>query len=566
MIAPHHKARSLRQLGACCTSDSTLGAGIAVLLGLLFACWLLPDGFINGTHAYWHAQNEDITVYQAGFNAFFREAWHWPLWRIESLNWPQGTAATFVDILPLYAALLKLLAPQAWFPFNPFGVWVLACILLQALGAWWVLREAQVRDWLALIALVLLLVSFPTWLKRMGHISLMSHWVITFGYAIFLRSLRLDRFSGLCWLLLLTSSFMLNMYLFAMAGIICLADALRCLFRGYWRRVLGWCLATGALLAGVVWLTLWPLPAKTGQPDTGFGLYSMNLLSPISGIDAVGFGGRWINPQGVSNEQLFEGFNYLGAGVILIALVVLVSLLHRRKKSSLSSTAWILAPCLLLVAVYALSNQVYFGSQLVAQWPVPEWALGLTGQFRASGRFFWLVGYALVIFSVIRITRSFPKPYAHGLLIVALALQGLDTWPYLQLVRQLEPKPGAQLINAKAWQAAIPATTDNLYYYPKFKCARRTDFFTTLLPVMQLASERKLNINTAYIARHSPACNTEALDIAQSDPTTSVYAFASDDYSSDAIRGYFPAAWDITCGIVDFATVCQQTPPTGLLR
>lgn len=552
--------------GARYGSNSWLGALAAVLLAALYALWLLPDGFISGIHPYWLAQNEDITVYQAGFNAFFREPWQWPLWRIESLNWPQGTAATFVDILPLYAAVLKLLAPASWFPFNPFGAWVLLCILLQALGAWWVLREAEVRDWLALVVLVLLLISLPTWLRRMGHISLMSHWMITFGYAIFLRSLRLDRFSGLCWLLLLTSSVMLNIYLFAMAGILCLTDALRCLSRGDWRRVLGWTLATGALLTGAVWLTLWPLPPNTGQPDTGFGLYSMNLLSPISGIDAKGLGGRWINPQGVTNEQLFEGFNYLGVGILLLALVAFAASLRQPRPKRFTRSAWILTPCLLLVAVYALSNQIYFGDQLVAQWSVPAWAVGLTGTFRASGRFFWLVSYAIVIFSVIGIYRLLPRHWAHGGFVVALVLQMLDLRPYIDEVRYLQPKANAIVIDTAAWSEAIPLGTTTLYYFPKFKCAKRSDFFNTLLPVMQLASARKLNINTAYIARYNPECNTEARDIAASNPQTSVYVFAREDYSAEAIRSFFPADWPMQCREQDFAVICQPAPRAALLH
>ena len=548
------------------SSSSLIGLMVCLLLGLAYAGWLLPVGFIEGTHPYWRAQNEDTAVYQAGFNAFFREPWQWPLWRITSLNWPQGTAATFVDILPLYSALLKLLAPASWFPFNPFGAWVLLCIIMQALGAWWVLREAEVRDWLALVVLVLLLISLPTWLRRMGHISLMSHWMITFGYAIFLRSLRLDRFSGLCWLLLLTSGVMLNIYLFAMASIICLADALRCISRGDLRRVLGWALATCALLTGAVWLTLWPLPPNTGQPDTGFGLYSMNLLSPISGIDAKGLGGRWINPQGVANEQLFEGFNYLGVGIILLALIAFAASLRQPWPKRFTRSSWILAPCLLLVAVYALSNQIYFGKQLVAQWSVPAWAGGLTGTFRASGRFFWLVSYAVVIFSVIGVYRLLPRRWAHGVIVITLVLQMIDLRPYVHEVRYLQPKADALVIDTAAWNKTIPPSTTTLYYFPKFKCAKRSDFFKTLLPVMQLASARKLNINTAYIARYTPECDSEARDIAASDPLTSVYVFAREDYSAEAIRGFFPIDWPMQCRDEDFAVICQPAPRPALLH
>ena len=586
MIAPHHDRRNLNQTRDDYPSNGAPGLLIALGLALIFASWLLPSGFIEGSHPYWHAQNEDITVYQAGFNAFFSEPWRWPLWRITSLNWPEGTSATFVDILPLYAAALKWLAPAVWFPFNPFGYWVLLCILLQAVGAWWVLREARVGNWWALVGLVLLLVSYPAWLVRMGHISLMSHWVISFAFALYLRSAQLTRLTNI-WPWLLLTAVMFNIYLFAMAALVYAADSLRWLFRGQAIRTMAQALLIATALVVIGWATLWPLPAATGSPDAGFGRYAMNLLAPISGcgwfavsstnpqmlssaLNGLGLGGCWINPTNLPAEQVFEGFNYLGLGVgVLILGALLSGGLSKGKPDAEPKTAksgWVLACLLALVTLYALSNQVYLGDRLILQWQVPAWASGITGQFRASGRFFWVVGYALVIFSVIRLFKRAPKAWAQGVIAIALMAQAVDIWPYLQQVRHLQPKPDSQIINAKVWQASFPHSKQTVYFFPKLKCAKHSDFFKTLLPVMQFAAEHKLNINTAYTARYTPACNTEAQDIAASDPARSVYVFVRADYPDDSIQALFPDDWRMTCKDQDFALICQHAPNVGLLH
>lgn len=584
MSAAHHHGSSQPHSGGYLSCNGAWGLLIALIGAFFFALWLLPAGFITGAHPYWLAQNEDITVYQAGFNAFFREPWQWPLWRISSLNWPESTSATFVDILPLYAALLKLLAPANWFPFNPFGYWVLLCILLQGLGAWWVLREAEIPNWLALVTLVLLLVSFPAWLVRMGHISLMSHWIITFAYALYLRSDRKQRFSAIGWTTLLSIAFMLNIYLCVMAAIVCASDAIRCVLRGQFCRVLLWTITAAALLAMLAWATIWPLPAATGSPDAGFGRYAMNLLAPFTGcawfdvsktlpamllpaLGGLGFGGCWLQPQSMSAEQVFEGFNYLGLGLMLLIAVAFVSAIkYRAHPRSAPRTAWTLPVFLLLVAAYALSNQIHFGTTVLTEWTVPAWAASITGQFRASGRFFWLVGYALIIFSVIRIARYAPKPLMVGTFASVLLLQTADVWPYLQQIRHLQPKANANALNPRAWNQAISENTATLYYFPKFKCAKQSDFFNTLLPVMQHASERRFNINTAYVARYTPPCDTESADIKQSNPANSVYVFSVADYNPETISILFPADWAIRCQQEDFALICQQTPVAKLLH
>lgn len=538
------------------SSSGLVGLMVCLLLGLAYTDWLLPAGFIEGTHPYWRAQNEDITVYIAGFNAYLRAPWQWPLFRIDSLNWPEGTLTTFVDAIPLYALSLKLLAPQSWIPFNPYGVWVAGSLVLQAMGAWWVLREARVESWVVLLSLTLLLLSFPAWIQRMGHISLMSQWIVVFAIALTLRSARLGRLSGFGWCGLLFAAFLINLYLFTMAALVFVADLLRSLRLCHWKSALGWPLAIGLLLGATALCTLWPIPGSTGAPDTGFGVYSMNLLAPLTGS-------QFFSLPRHTQEQFFEGYNYLGLGGLTIIAGALIGVATRSAASgpaAMRHPLFELWAILLLVAIYALSNRVYLGQGLVFTWSAPDWAKPITGQLRASGRFFWLVGYALLIFSVISVYRRLPRVMAASLLVAATCLQFVDLWPDLSKIRTLEPKPGAQVIDDGAWERALAGQPQTLYFYPKFKCGQHSDFFVTLLPVMRYASEHGLNINTGYIARHNPPCGLEADEIAASDPTKSVYLFVSAEYSFERINTLFPANWPLHCQPLDFATLCHVAP------
>src|SRR4029077_19971978 len=159
-------------------------------LAAVWIHWFLPRGFVRGVSSYWQSDVSDTTVYVAGFNAFASEPWAWPLLKIRSLNVPEGTLATFVDIIPLYASGLKLVVPRDRLPFNPFGWWIGLDYLLMAVGAWWTLREARLSQYGVLVVFTSFVLFTPALNGRvlLGHVSLTSHWLILFALALYLRS------------------------------------------------------------------------------------------------------------------------------------------------------------------------------------------------------------------------------------------------------------------------------------------------------------------------------------------------------------------------------------------
>jgi len=533
------------------------GLVLVVLIAALYATYLFPTDFIKGTSSYWLAQNEDVTQYIAGFNAYFSEPWHWPLWKIGSLNWPQGTLTTFVDVIPLYSAILKLIAPASWFPFNPFGFWLLLCIFLQAIGSWWIVREAQITSWIALIALTVLLLTFPSWLNRFVHISLFSHWILLFSFALVLQEQRTKHLPNCNWFILLLCAFFINIYLFTMILAIFASQWLSQDFVAHRIRILYCTLLMLAIFILAASATMWPLPAANGGSEYGFGIYSLNLLSPISG------GSLWqVSPDSFSSEQHFEGFNYLGFGILTLLISCLIGFIKQRWNQSCNRTnlVWPLSVwiTLLLMMVYAFSNRIYWGDQLLYEWVIPHWALPLTGQFRASGRFFWPIAYALTIFVFICVYRLYTKRTANIILCVVCALQIIDLSPLIMQTRALLSRISPPIIDHMEWQKLLPPQTQTLYLYPKLKCNKNSSFLEIQLPFMRYASENHFNINTGYIARYNPACSQEALEIAQSNFQSSAYIFVNAEYSDSTIESFFPSQKAFTCEKFKSVTLCLK--------
>lgn len=168
-------------------ADGAGGLAVALVMAAAWIHWVLPPGFVRGVSSRWQTDVEDTTQYLSGFNAFFSEPCGWPLLSVRGLNAPEGTLATFVDVIPLYASVLKLVVPADRFPFNPYGYWVALGYVLMAVGAWWLLREARLSRYSTVIVLTGLLLVMPALSGRlaMAHISLTSHWLIVFALALY---------------------------------------------------------------------------------------------------------------------------------------------------------------------------------------------------------------------------------------------------------------------------------------------------------------------------------------------------------------------------------------------
>lgn len=526
------------------------GLWACLVMSVTFVWVTFSPDFIGGTSSYWQTEVDDITQYVAGFNAYFRSPWQWPLLAFDSLNFPIGTRVTFVDAIPLYALLLKILVPQSLAPFNPLGLWVLLCFALQGIAAWWIARALNIASWTFMLALMALLLSFPALMARLGHISLMSHWIVLFALALYWRGDGRNTVPVTGWTALLVSAFYVNIYLFVMAsGIYCAAW-----FNARPRltiRHLVQFLTPCVVLILTTLVTLLPLPASEVTAEWGFGYYSMNLLSPWVGGALVDFHVK-------EGPGQYEGFNYLGAGVIFALMVAVALSIARKLMVQLQGLRkhWALILLFLGYWFYALSNQIYWADQLIAVIAYPSFMNGVTSQFRASGRFFWPVAYGLVIWALWVWYQNFPRRIFVVLTLLMVALQLADLTGIYQELRTRQGRPAHAILDTKQWDAALEKTPETIYFYPKFKCGK--DPHGTLLPMMKYAAERQIRLNTGYVARYTPDCKDTAQEIAGSETTQSAYVFAKTEFPDiNVINILIPHTDRITCQTVQFAHVCR---------
>ncbi|MEE5104787.1 DUF6311 domain-containing protein [Pseudomonas alliivorans] len=531
-------------------STGRAGFAVALAIGLCFVWRYFPAGFVAGTSSYWSTEVDDVTQYFAGFNAFFSAPFSYPLLAFDSINYPQGTRVTFVDAIPLYALLLKLFVPSSFAPFNPFGVWVALAFIGQAVCAWWILRELQIKSWLALLALTVCFVTFPALTTRLGHISLMSHWIILCALALYIRCRRTSEPQRWGWSVLLVAAFYINLYLLVMASCIYVVS---CLYnpQKFKPAQLVRALIPFLIIGVSLFLTIFPMTMGNVAPETGFGIYSMNLLSPFHGGNYF----RFPDPE---MPGQYEGFNYLGLGVLLAFFLSLV--LNRKAAVSSFYQHRALTWLMVLFTAYALSNLVYYGVHLVVTINYPSFMDRITSQFRASGRFFWPVGYCVVIFAFATLHRKL-SPWLFALcMIILVPLQISDLSDRRHQLYGTLNRPAAPVLTQSAWNEQFTGDIKYLYFFPKFRCGRADLVLNTLMPTMRYAAVHNLKINTGYVARANSVCGNENVknEIVASSKDQSLYVFVKGDFPQvDQVKAFFPATQQPVCKEVDFAHICR---------
>jgi hypothetical protein len=533
---------TLRSVGL--KSSGPVGLVLSVLFGALFAFVVTPRGFIAGTSSYWHTQVEDIAQYLSGYLAYLNAPWSLPLLAIPSLNWPMGTVVTFVDAIPIYSLSLKFLSLMIPLPENPFGIWVLLCFALQGAAAWFAASQLREDDWWALGLIVFLCVLMPTLTARMGHLSLQAHFILLFSLGLYIRTQRLERSVIGRWTLLLVAAFYINFYLTAMALVMfgaCQIDLYR---KTANRRDL----AVIAVPVITIAATILPmLGAAFGKavPDTGFGYYSMNLLAPIAQGSLISMP-FFVDATGGQ----YEGYNYLGLG--LIALIALSFSRWARVDAAWKRPGYFLVLALVALALYSLSTEVYLGPVHLLHVRVPSALDSLFETFRSSGRFFWPVAYALVLYAVIRFVHL-PMATRICLAVAVILVQCVDLQPSFAEFKQALKREANEPADIAQWNAALAGVT-TIHAFPKFKC--NGALIREILPLQMVAARGGYNLTTGFISRYGADCEAIAPEIAASDPRTSAYVFTRAQFTDEQIASYVPAGTH--CRQLDIWMVCRN--------
>lgn len=429
---------------------------IVALGALAFLAWMHP-AVLWPTNVGWLLVGDDRGQSAIGMAAYLAagDRWlHQPL-----LAGPPGMALLFTDSIPLLGMVLGPFA--RWLPAEAqyLGAWYLACCLLQALFAGLLVRRYTAEP-VAVLTGAALLTLFPVLLNRYGHASLCAQWLLLWSLWIFVEPRRADR--PWWWAAAMSVAAAIHAYLLLMVAAFWGSALLARLWRGGERgRVLA-----GAALASIPAAALLATHGAFtgGYASTGtYGDFPAALDAWWNPANPDFTALPWSSPA-MPQGRGFEGFNYLGLG--LIALVLLAAAraatgrLGSEERALLRRLAWLL-PALAVLAIVAVGPApVWRGHALFALF-LPTAVVDLLDAVRAGGRLLWPATYTLA-FSAVAIAAGSGR--ALLLLGGALAMQLVDLAPMLGAVRATSARADDTRVFTRTadprWDALIASAGD----------------------------------------------------------------------------------------------------------
>jgi len=463
---------------------SRLAYPASILLGTLLAIQLFGLDFIwPGTGLDWRPVG-DAAQHAIAQRHFLADAWRWPLLNLGTL---QNVNLAFLDGIPALALPLKLLASLLPEGFHAIGLFYAIAWVLQPVAAVWALRGAGVRGLLPGLAVAVMASAMPAFIMRYGHAALCGHFVILAALGLYFRAVEDARW----WRLAIpfqAVALLVHPYLALMSLGLLAAVPLTLLLRGqpFIRAGIGAGAAVGAMLG-----TMALLGYFGASGDGGYGQFALNLLSPLWPFRSATLGWLVAREVDATGHGGWEGYNWLGLGLWAALLAGVVVGRERIAPGIRAHLGLVLA--LLGLTAIAISFRIGLGGLVLLDLgPAP----GFLEQFRASGRFFWPVGYALMIGAAVLLTRR-PVIFA-----ACALLQFVDATPMRLALSTWAHERALWTIEADSLRP-IFADARLITLIPSWPCIAPADDASRVaaLEILLLASETPRPVNTMYAAR-----------------------------------------------------------------
>jgi hypothetical protein len=543
---------------------------VALAIGVAHALSVLPLPLILGTGSFWEfprgtvpGGGSDMAQVLIGYDSLVLGPWRWPVLWVPTLYPPAGTNVFWLDPVPLVGLAGKAVFWATGHFVNLLGAWLFACFVLPGVAMTGVLWMAGQRGLIAAVAGAALTDAMPFFMFEWGHVPLLSQFLLILGLFLYAARQRHPdaRWVACCWPALLAVTVLTNAYLFAMVGGLWAAALVQ---RGLDRRAPPRRLlaeaAVSIAVVVVVLLACGVLSSGLGRAGTyGYGVFSMNLASPY----LPQFSGAIPPLAGYLVGMRSQVFDYVGVGgliVLLFGAIAAIPLLRREARAHAAlivlCVAWYL---------FALSHRVTLGSHLLVQVPLPDALVHALGSFRASGRFFWPVGYAAIAAGVVLMLRRFRPRTAVAVLLLAAALQVVDAGPQRDAIAATASGPAPPALD-RARAAAVVARSSGVLVFPTFGCEdtevgddgqltpENARLVQAIMEIQVLAARANLPINSAYLSREGPSCAAQRQPLRDKLVPGQAYFYLTPFTPSPAqLDGADPAS---VCSMLDWLKYC----------
>ena len=411
--------------------------GIAALIGAGVFALIYGIYVLNPFYTDWLITGGDLTQHYLGWEYFRRSEWLFPIGLTNQVAYPAETSVIYTDSIPLFAVIFKLLTKGMAGRFQYFGLWGLCCFMLQGYWSAKILHKWIEDKWQVWLGSLFFIVSPIVIFRMYYHTALAAHWLILI--AIYLCAMHKEQYknivkTSLQWGVLGILIGSIHLYFVPMCGALLAGYVVYSLIEEKKIKLKYICpgVAFSVGLFGTVYVLGGFSSGAQSSAGSNLGYFSFNLngfYNPIGYSKVL----KWLD---VYTEGQYEGFAYLGLGILILLLGTVAALcLSWREKLTLLKTNWMKVVIALGVIVglifLAASPKVTFYEHLLFEFPDIDVIIKYWSIFGSSGRIVWPVYYLIVLFAVVgalQLTKRVGKNriIAYVLLILCLGIQIYD--------------------------------------------------------------------------------------------------------------------------------------------
>lgn len=475
--------------------NDSLSLVFPLALGALAFFIVVGHRALDPSNIAWLGEGDPATHY-LGWLFYRNSEWEFPIGLNSSYGLEIANAILYSDSNPLFAFIFKSLRFLLPNTFQYFGIWLFLCFTLQALFGWKLIGLATNSNLLRFLGTGVIVFSPPMIARLHGHLSLVSHFLIIAAlYFSFNSDLQRRKFY---WGLLVSTTALVHAYLLAIVLAIWIADLVGRTTKAQLsiRSSMYEFLLIFFLVSFFCWQAGY-FSVGTGTGSGGFGFYRMNILSPI---DSNGW--SYIMKDLPQTAGDYEGFNYLGLGTIFLLVLFFPNFLATKNNFfQIIHNYWHLIILFFAFIFYSISNSIAVGI-FEFNYILPDSIIGFLNIFRASGRIFWPVFYAITFFLIAFVIRNFEDRTAGFILGLALIFQIFDTsagWLPLREKNMVE--------SSTEWSSPLVSQfwLDASKKYQKVKHIPIGNNIPAWQYISYYAGKNGLSTNAVYLARVNSA-------------------------------------------------------------
>jgi hypothetical protein len=360
----------------------------------------------NISWIFYEFDGTDIIQHQAGWEEYRTSDWTFPLGYAADLAYGDGIYITYTDSIPYLAIFFKMFRNVIPTTFQYFGWFSLLCFILQGIAACLLLMRKS-NSYIPVLVGEVFFLTCPVFIERVfKHTALGAQWLILFSIYYYLEYRGKPKETNLPWQMILLSVLTIGIhpYFIPMVMIFVLLIMIEALIKRvrFYRVALFGGLSVGlTLLAGYL---IGAIGNDVKANRGGYGEFGMNL-NALFNPRSYGFVWSKILPIREWILNNYEGFNYLGIGMLFLFGWCLVSLIYHLicthgyagRLLKFIRKNLILLCGMTFMAAFAITFNVAFDGRLLFHIQLPDYWKEKCDIFRASGRMFFPCYYLIML-------------------------------------------------------------------------------------------------------------------------------------------------------------------------